>query len=157
MRNNFGDKIGTVIGPGSTVEGVLEIDHPIRVDGLLRGRLTTPSALVVGENGWVDGEVLVVSEAIVNGRLTGNLKATMQVFLAAGSEFRGTVETPRLVIEEGATAEFNPEIGGQTGTELFSGSGPRSSGNGPVQGGDTGPPQEEEAAGVGGDPPERDV
>ena len=37
--------------------------YPIRVDGLLRGRLTTPSALVVGEDGRVEGEILEGSEA----------------------------------------------------------------------------------------------
>ena len=67
------------------MEGVLDIDHPIRVDGVLRGRLTTSDLLVVGENGRVEGKTVEVAEAIIRGSLTGNLKATRQVFLAAGS------------------------------------------------------------------------
>lgn len=137
------------------MEGVLDIDHPIRVDGLLRGRLTTTGCLVVGEGGRVEGQVLEVAEAIVKGTLTGNLKATIQVFLAASSKFRGTVETPRLIIEEGATAEFNPEIGNQVAIAPF----PRPGVAG-GEGGDTGTPEAEVAAGVRtsvrGGPPEKE-
>ena len=99
-------RVDTIIGRGSTLEGVLDIDHRIRVDGLLRGRLTTSDTLVVGEHGRVEGDVLEVDEAIVNGRVAGKLRATTLVYLAANAEFRGTIETPRLVIEEGAIAEF---------------------------------------------------
>ena len=105
-RRRRSQRAGTIIGHGSTLEGVLDIDHRIRVDGLLRGRLTTTGTLVVGEQGQVEGEVLEVDEAIVNGRVVGKLRATTQVYLAASAEFRGTLETPRLVIEEGAVAEF---------------------------------------------------
>ena len=125
------------------MEGVLDIDHPIRVDGLLRGRLTTSDCLVVGEDGRVEGQVLEVAEAIVKGSLTGNLKATIQVFLAASSEFRGTVVTPRLIIEEGATAEFDPEIGSQMEIVLFPRRGVEAG-----KGGHIGTPEGEAAAGV---------
>ena len=97
---------GTVIGEGTTVEGVLNINHRIRVDGLLRGCLTTTDALVVGEEGRVEGELLAVAEAVVNGRVTGKLVASKLVYLGASGEFRGTLETPRLVIEEGAVTQF---------------------------------------------------
>ena len=99
---------GTVIGQGSMLEGALEIDHCVRVEGCLRGRLRTSEAMVVGAQGKVIAEQMEVGEAIIDGRVWGKLKASRRVYLTATSEFCGSVETPHLVMEEGAAAEFCP-------------------------------------------------
>ena len=99
---------GTVIGHGSMLEGALQIDHCVRVEGCLRGTLNTTETLVVGQKGKVIAELMQVSEAIINGKVWGQLKATKRVYLTATSEFCGSVETPHLVMEEGADAKFCP-------------------------------------------------
>jgi len=99
---------GTVIGQGSILEGALEIDHCVRVEGCLRGRLNTSDTMIVGVQGKVIAELMEVSEAIISGKVWGKLKANRRVYLTATSEFCGSMETPHLVMEEGATAEFRP-------------------------------------------------
>ncbi len=103
-----GSDHGTVIGRGSMLEGALEIDHCVRVEGCLRGRLNTSETMIVGAQGKVIAELMEVSEAIISGKVWGNLKASRRVYLAATSHFCGSVETPHLVMEEGANAEFFP-------------------------------------------------
>ena len=108
---NSGRKHGdTVIGSGSIVEGVMDIESRLQVDGQLRGRLTTPDRLVVGEEGSIVAESIEVGEAIINGRVMARLRATDRGHLTATARFRGTVETPHLVIEEGAEAAYSDEI-----------------------------------------------
>ena len=99
---------GTVIGRGSMLEGALEIDHCVRVEGCLRGRLSTCESMIVGPQGMVIAEQMEVGEAIIDGKVWGKLKASRRVYLTATSEICGSVETPHLVMEEGATAEFCP-------------------------------------------------
>ena len=100
----------TIIGKGSVVEGVMDIEHQLQVDGQLRGRLTTPKRLVVGEEGAIVADSIEVGEAVINGRVMARLKANEQVYLSASARFRGTLLTPRLVIEEGAEATYSNEI-----------------------------------------------
>ena len=99
---------GTVIGQGSILEGALEIDHCVRVEGCLRGRLNTSETMIVGAQGKVVAELMEVSEAIICGKVWGKIKASRRVYLAASGHFCGSVETPHLVMEEGATADFCP-------------------------------------------------
>ena len=96
---------GTVIGPGSELHGELAIGHTVRVDGVLKGRLATTDALVVGADGVVEADTLEVGEAHISGRVSGHLMAKRRVYLAAACHFTGIVHTPQLVIEEGAILE----------------------------------------------------
>ena len=92
----------TVIGQGSSMVGILEVGHTVHVEGSFRGTLRTPARLDVGEEGLVEAERLEVGEAIVRGRVSGHLQATRTIHFTATAAFRGSVHTPRLVIEEGA-------------------------------------------------------
>ena len=92
----------TVIGQGSSMVGTLEVGTTIQVEGSFRGRLRTPARLEVGEEGLIEAEELDVGEAIVRGRVSGHLRATRHIHFTATAAFRGSVHTPRLIIEEGA-------------------------------------------------------
>ena len=70
---------------------------------MLRGdHLAIARALVVGLEGEVQVEVIEVEEAIIDGRVSGMLRATKEVSIGPKSQFCGKLETLRLVIEEGA-------------------------------------------------------
>ncbi len=45
--------LNTVVGAGSVLDGEFEVDDGIRVDGTLKGQLTTSGTLVVGHSGQV--------------------------------------------------------------------------------------------------------
>ncbi|MSR84095.1 MAG: polymer-forming cytoskeletal protein [Candidatus Latescibacteria bacterium] len=92
----------TVIGRGTVVEGVLKMEHSLRIEGLVRGESVAASSLVVSPQGELEAGLIEVDEAVISGRVTGKLRARVRVYVSAGAVFRGSVETPQLVIEEGA-------------------------------------------------------
>jgi cytoskeletal protein CcmA (bactofilin family) len=113
--NNYSD---TVIGQGTVIQGVLDIKCGIEVHGTLTsGRVVIKKALVVGKEGDVKADAIEVEEATISGKVVGPLKAWRQVYLSAGAVFVGRLETPRLVVEEGAVLKEGdtseqPEVDG---------------------------------------------
>lgn len=104
------DPHDTLIGRGSVLSGNLDIKYNVWVDGVLHGdRLATERALVVGLEGEVQAEIIEVEDAIIDGKVSGMLKASNEVSIGPRSQFRGRLETPRLVIEEGAVFQEEPE------------------------------------------------
>ncbi|HIG55030.1 MAG TPA: polymer-forming cytoskeletal protein [Candidatus Latescibacteria bacterium] len=103
----------TLIGAGTVLDGTLDIEYDVRVDGTLRGeRLATRQALTVGSEGEVLAASIEVAEAFIAGQVNGSLKASEQVYLKAGACFKGVLRTPKLVIEEGASL-VEAEVVGQ--------------------------------------------
>jgi cytoskeletal protein CcmA (bactofilin family) len=104
MRGKNGkSQLNGFLDAGSHLQGDLRFEDTFRIDGRLTGKVDSPGDLYVGEHGEVEGEVRV-------GRLyvTGRVKAVVhaqRVEVAPGGQLRGEVETPCLVIDEGAIFE----------------------------------------------------
>lgn len=108
--------LNTIIGKGSAFEGNLKVQSTLRVDGKVKGNITTSDSLVVGKEGDINGEISV-RNAIVGGKMKGKLNATGKVVLEANSVFSGELKTSKLVIDEGAIFEGNCSMAG-TGGEV---------------------------------------
>ncbi len=105
-----GGNLNTIIGKGSSFEGTLKVQSTLRVDGRIKGNVTTSDSLVIGKDGSIDGEI-TVRNAIVGGKLKGKLVASGKVVLEANSVFNGELKTTKLVIDEGAVFEGNCSMG----------------------------------------------
>jgi len=96
------DALNTVVGKGSVLEGSFDIHDGLRVDGALKGRLTSSGTLVVGPSGEVEADPVRVRDAVIAGRLSGKLEASHLVKLEATAVLVGDISAEVLVIEEGA-------------------------------------------------------
>ena len=96
------DALNTVVGKGSVLEGSFDIHDGLRVDGTLKGRLTSSGTLVVGPSGEVEADPVRVRDAVIAGRLSGKLEASRLVKLEATAVLVGDISAEVLVIEEGA-------------------------------------------------------
>ncbi len=105
-----GGNLNTIIGKGSVFEGTMKVQSTLRVDGKVKGNITTSDSLVVGKEGDLDGEI-AVRNAIVGGKLRGKLTASGKVVLEASSVFSGELKTTKLVIDEGAVFEGSCSMG----------------------------------------------
>lgn len=85
----------------SKIDGDLRFENTFRIDGFLRGKTQSRGALVVGEEGEVEGEVLV-KDLFVSGTVKGTVRATGRVEIASGARVEAEIDTPVLVVEEGA-------------------------------------------------------
>jgi len=95
------NEVRTVIGQGSVLEGTLKVNHGIQVDGIFRGSVSTPTSLLVSDGGEVEAEVVEVGTAEIHGTVIGTIRARNWVRFGATARIRGSVETPRLIVEEG--------------------------------------------------------
>ena len=100
-----GDLNGFLDG-GSHLQGELSFEDTFRVDGRVSGKVVSSGDLVVGEGGVVEGEVLV-GKLFVSGTLRGTVKAAKRVEITAGGRVEAEIETPCLVIEDGAFFQGN--------------------------------------------------
>jgi cytoskeletal protein CcmA (bactofilin family) len=100
-------KYGTVrsaLSSGTVIQGKLSFDTPVRIDGSLMGEVFSSSVLIVGPSGSVSADINVET-LIVLGAVSGEIKARKRLELHASGELVGNIQTPSLLIEEGAYFE----------------------------------------------------
>lgn len=89
------------IDQGSQFEGKLSFQHSVRIDGVFRGEIVSEATLVVGESGEIQASIHSCT-VVMSGKLEGDIVATDKVVLHKTARVRGNIQTPKLVIEEGA-------------------------------------------------------
>lgn len=98
-------RLSGFVGHGTVLTGETNFQAMLRVDGHLTGRVTSEKGtLIVGSNGKVDANVAVAS-AVVNGSINGDIIATEKLELGRTARVVGNIQTPRLLIEDGAILE----------------------------------------------------
>ncbi len=97
-------EINTLLGRGSEFEGKLTFEGTVRIDGKLSGEIFSEDVLVVGEGASVNAEI-DVGVIIVEGAVTGNIRAKRAVELHAPARVKGNIETPSLYIDKGVLFE----------------------------------------------------
>jgi cytoskeletal protein CcmA (bactofilin family) len=109
FNSGRGGDLNGFLDQGSRIEGDLHFEDTFRVEGHIHGRVVSKGQLVVGEHGRVEGEI-AVDRVLVTGRLQGKIVAR-RVELARGCRVEAEIETPVLVIEEGAFFEGRCHMG----------------------------------------------
>ncbi|MBD0326463.1 MAG: polymer-forming cytoskeletal protein [Pyrinomonadaceae bacterium] len=93
------------VGNGTTLTGEASFKGMLRVDGHLSGQVKSDGGtLIVGNNGQVDADINV-AVATIHGTVNGNVTASQRLELGRAAKVKGDIETPTLVIEQGATFE----------------------------------------------------
>ncbi len=89
---------------GSHVDGELRFETSFRVDGKFSGKVTSNGDLIVGEGGEVEGDVRA-GQVFVSGTVRGSIRATKRVQISPRGKVFAELDTPSLVIEDGAFFE----------------------------------------------------
>lgn len=93
------------VGTGTVITGEASFKSMLRVDGRFSGRITsTDGALIVGSGGQVDANI-EVAVATIHGVVTGDIIATDRIELGRAAKLTGNIQTPSLMIEQGAVFE----------------------------------------------------
>lgn len=108
LRHKPQNRIDTLIGAETTVEGDIDFSGGLRVDGRIRGNVNEvdgkPGTLVLSEHGRVEGSI-TVSHAVINGVVVGPVRARTYVELQAKSKVTGDVCYKSLEMHMGAVVE----------------------------------------------------
>lgn len=98
-------RLSGFVGYGTVLTGETSFQAMLRVDGHLTGRVTSENGtLIVGSSGRVDANIMVLA-ASINGTVNGDIIALERVELGRTARVMGNIQTPRLVIEDGAVFE----------------------------------------------------
>ncbi len=104
------DEINAFLGAGTSYEGKLHFEGSVRIDGTFQGEVTSEGTLVVGQDAKVKG-LIHVGQLVLSGQFRGTIEAREKVVLHRTAQLVGTVNTPTLVMEEGAVLEGKVNMG----------------------------------------------
>lgn len=90
----------TVIGVGTSVRGTLMVSGTLRIDGEFEGDILNCDRLEVGEHGLMRADV-ELKEALIIGRVVGNVRALGVVEMRTGAKVEGDVAAISVVMEQG--------------------------------------------------------
>jgi cytoskeletal protein CcmA (bactofilin family) len=93
-----------VIDHGCEFEGKLCFQGTVRVGGTFRGEIYTPDTLIIGEGARVQGTI-DAGTVIINGEVSGTVRAKHRVEIHRPAIFRGDILTPSLSVDEGVIFE----------------------------------------------------
>jgi len=103
-------ELSTIIGVDASLEGRLNVEHSMRVDGRIKGELVSGETVTIGPGGQVEGDI-TARDIIVGGAVTGKLNASGKVGLESKSVLSGDLKASRLVIQEGAVFNGTSDMG----------------------------------------------
>jgi cytoskeletal protein CcmA (bactofilin family) len=101
-----GEEVNAFLGKGTTFEGKMTFEGLFRLDGKFNGEIFSGDSLIIGETGEVHAEI-TVNTLIVKGKLEGSITAKTRVEIHPPGKILGDIQTPVLVIEEGAVFDGN--------------------------------------------------
>jgi len=118
MKKDKGtDRISTFIGADASIDGNIQFKGTIRVDGNVKGKITSDGGtVVVGEKAVVNAEVFV-NIAVIMGELNGTIEARERIEVYPPGRVGGDINSPVISIEPGGifngncTMKATPEKG----------------------------------------------
>jgi cytoskeletal protein CcmA (bactofilin family) len=93
------------VGNGTELTGEANFKGMLRVDGHLSGKVhSDEGTLIVSTNGVIDANI-EVAIAQIHGTVNGDITATKRIEMGRVAKVTGNIQTPTLVIEQGAIFE----------------------------------------------------
>lgn len=102
QKISVAQKIETLIGKETMMQGNLESKGSIRIDGSFQGDIAGQSDVIIGEEALVQASVKC-SNVILAGRVEGNINAEGKLDIRATGVLVGDATVGSLVVEDGAT------------------------------------------------------
>ncbi|MFV0421494.1 bactofilin family protein [Oleidesulfovibrio sp.] len=98
------DEINAFLGAGTVYNGKLNFQGSVRIDGSFTGEINSEGTLIVGKEANLQGQ-FNVGQIIISGKVQGTVVAAKKAVLHRTAQMMGTLNTPSLVIEEGAVLQ----------------------------------------------------
>ena len=93
--------ISTFIGFGSRIEGNVEFQGTMRLDGQVNGKITSKGGtLIVGEKAIIEADIIVES-VIIMGTVKGTIDAQKRIEVHPPGQLNGSIQAGVISIEPG--------------------------------------------------------
>ncbi len=90
-----------LIGAGTTIKGEVNSSGDIRIDGTLIGPVTSKGKIIVGNTGFVEGEI-ACQNADIFGKVDAKVEVEELLSLKSTAKLSGEISSDKLSIEPGA-------------------------------------------------------
>ncbi len=106
MEKILDDNIGgqaaeTVVGPSVKIQGDLNSEGNIRIEGQVTGKIKTSQSVLVNQGAKIAADVFA-GNAVIGGEIQGNMKITGHLILQATAKISGDITCQILRVEDGA-------------------------------------------------------
>jgi cytoskeletal protein CcmA (bactofilin family) len=98
----FGE-LQALLGQGTSFDGVLAFEGRVRVDGKLRGRVTSDGVLILGPSADVEAQIEVGTLIVRGATVRGEVIAKRLIEVYAPSKVLANVRTAQLFLDKGAS------------------------------------------------------
>jgi cytoskeletal protein CcmA (bactofilin family) len=95
------------LGPRDTLQGRLDIQGDLRVQGMVEGELKVSGDVTIDSSATVQASIEGGGNVSVRGQVTGNVTARRRLTLGGSGRLNGDVKVGRLTVEDGATLNGN--------------------------------------------------
>jgi cytoskeletal protein CcmA (bactofilin family) len=99
---------------GTSVEGTVQADKDIRIDGTLKGTLICKGKVIIGPTGFITGDV-TCENAVIEGRFEGILIVGDVLHVKETAKIEGDVSTQKLIVQPGSVFNVKCKMGAQSG------------------------------------------
>ena len=95
---------------GTIVEGTVNSDSDIRIDGTIKGSLHCKAKVIIGPTGNVEGDIRC-KNAVIEGRFEGNIQVAELLNIRETATISGDVRTNKLIVQSGAVFNVACDMG----------------------------------------------
>lgn len=110
ITEKFISTSATLISAGTTLQGDVKSENDLRIDGAIHGNVSSNAKIIVGPNGFVEGNI-DGAQADITGKVHGNIITKEVVQLRTESNVQGSITTASLQIEAGAVFNGQSNMG----------------------------------------------
>ncbi|UCD84856.1 MAG: polymer-forming cytoskeletal protein [Deltaproteobacteria bacterium] len=110
VDQRFDETVNTTVGSTIIVRGNLEGDEDLTVQGRVEGKLSLAKDLFIEPSGVVKADINV-QNVYISGILVGNIVAMEKVEIASDGRMVGDINSPRVLIHDGASFRGRIEMG----------------------------------------------
>lgn len=98
---NFEGPAETVVGPSVKIQGDLNSEGNIKIEGQVTGKVSTSQGVFVMEGAKITADISA-GNAVIGGEIQGNIKITGSLILQASARINGDIACQILRVEDGA-------------------------------------------------------
>lgn len=110
QQQNQSGAIYNAITAGSKIVGSIVAGSDIRIDGIIDGDIQCTGKVVVGEKGYVKGNISCTSAEVL-GKIDGKIETKQTLALRATAHIQGDVVTQSLIVEPNAVFNGTCQMG----------------------------------------------
>jgi cytoskeletal protein CcmA (bactofilin family) len=100
-ENLGGGQAETVVGPSVKIQGDLNSEGNIKIEGQVNGKIKTSQSVFVNQTAKITADVLA-GNAIIGGEVQGNLKISGHLIMQSTAKIAGDISCSILRVEDGA-------------------------------------------------------